>query len=218
MRRRDKSWCKSLRSTSAPQRFNVTQRPMMSDEGVMILENLIPKKKRVRPCWMHWKWATLITWCFFLNVLKWSWNTRWFRHLLGSLTPPKFNSSPLKNSGWKTILSYWVSVTFQGRLLLNFGGVTFTLKRLFSCCCPRWKRCWEILPKPRPNWVGSRKSLSRCEPFVHQRFELDGWNVGVEPKIMGVFPPNHPMFNRVFSIIFTIHLGGFPPIFGLTPM
>ncbi len=29
-------------------------------------------------------------------------------------TPPKFNSSPLKNAGWKTILSYWVSVTFQG--------------------------------------------------------------------------------------------------------
>ena len=27
----------------------------------------------------------------------------------------KFNSSPLKNGGWKTSLSYWVSVTFQGR-------------------------------------------------------------------------------------------------------
>ena len=23
------------------------------------------------------------------------------------VTPPKFNSSPLKNCGWKTILSYW---------------------------------------------------------------------------------------------------------------
>ena len=30
-------------------------------------------------------------------------------------TPPKFNSSPLKMDGWKTSLSYWVSVTFQGR-------------------------------------------------------------------------------------------------------
>ncbi len=30
-------------------------------------------------------------------------------------TPPKFNSSPLKNDGWKTIHSYWVLVTFQGR-------------------------------------------------------------------------------------------------------
>ena len=27
--------------------------------------------------------------------------------------PPKFNSSPLKNGGWKTVLSYWVPVTFQ---------------------------------------------------------------------------------------------------------
>ena len=32
-----------------------------------------------------------------------------------SYTPPKFDSSPLKNGGWKTILSYWVSVTFRGR-------------------------------------------------------------------------------------------------------
>ena len=38
-------------------------------------------------------------------------------------TPPKFNSSPLKNGGWKTSLSYWVSATFQGLLLLNFGRV-----------------------------------------------------------------------------------------------
>ena len=30
-------------------------------------------------------------------------------------TPPKFNSSPLKNDGWEMILSFWVSVTFQGR-------------------------------------------------------------------------------------------------------
>ncbi len=31
-------------------------------------------------------------------------------------TPPKFNSSPLKNGPWKDKpASYWVSVTFQGR-------------------------------------------------------------------------------------------------------
>ena len=29
------------------------------------------------------------------------------------ITPPKFNSSPLKDDGWKTT-SYWVPVTFQG--------------------------------------------------------------------------------------------------------
>ncbi len=37
-------------------------------------------------------------------------------------TPPKFNSLPLKNGAWKTILSYWGPVTFQGELL-NFGRV-----------------------------------------------------------------------------------------------
>ena len=39
-------------------------------------------------------------------------------------TLPKFNSSPLKNDGWKTILSYWVSVTFQGRTLKLREGIT----------------------------------------------------------------------------------------------
>ena len=58
-----------------------------------------------------------------------------FKHLLEvglfwEVTPPEFNSSPLKKDAWKTILSYWVSVTFQGLLLLNFGGVgTFFLAR-----------------------------------------------------------------------------------------
>ena len=33
---------------------------------------------------------------------------------LGDITPPKFNIA-LKMDGWNTILSYWVSVTFQGR-------------------------------------------------------------------------------------------------------
>ena len=43
---------------------------------------------------------------------------------------------------------------------------------------------------------------------------MDGW-IWMFPKI-GV-PPNHPLKNR-FSIIFTIHFGGFPPIFGNTYM
>ena len=37
------------------------------------------------------------------------------KSLWTSFTPLKFNSLPLKNGGWKTSLSYWVSVTFQGR-------------------------------------------------------------------------------------------------------
>ena len=31
------------------------------------------------------------------------------------LPPWSFNRSNLKNGGWKTILSYWVLVTFQGQ-------------------------------------------------------------------------------------------------------
>ncbi len=37
-------------------------------------------------------------------------------------TPPKFNSSPLKNDAWKTILSFWDETHSQGLLLLNFQG------------------------------------------------------------------------------------------------
>ena len=36
-------------------------------------------------------------------------------HPKKTTTRPKLNSSPLKNAAWKTILSYWVSVAFQGR-------------------------------------------------------------------------------------------------------
>ncbi len=38
-------------------------------------------------------------------------------------TLPETNSSPLKMDGWKTILSYWVSADFQGRLPLVSGRV-----------------------------------------------------------------------------------------------
>ena len=35
-------------------------------------------------------------------------------------TLPKFDSSPMKNGGWKTNLSYWVPVTFQVRTVSFF--------------------------------------------------------------------------------------------------
>ena len=38
-------------------------------------------------------------------------------------TPWKFNSSPLKNGGWKTILSYWGLVTLQGRTVKLREGI-----------------------------------------------------------------------------------------------
>ena len=39
------------------------------------------------------------------------------------ITPPKFNSSPLKNDCWEMILSFWVSVTFQGRTVSFREGI-----------------------------------------------------------------------------------------------
>ena len=48
--------------------------------------------------------------------------------ILGLLHPRSLTASfPLKNGGWKTILSYWVSVTFRGELL-NFGRVYFLVQ------------------------------------------------------------------------------------------
>ena len=54
-------------------------------------------------------------------------------------TPPEFNSSPLKNAGWKTILTYWVLVTFQGRAVKLQGCIRTCAK--FSL--RKMTRCWE---------------------------------------------------------------------------
>ena len=53
-------------------------------------------------------------------------------------TLPKFNSSPLKNDGWKTILSCWVLVYFQGLLLINFQGGINNLAILQVTFLRRW--------------------------------------------------------------------------------
>ena len=60
---------------------------------------------------------------------------------------PKFNISPEKWWERKTILSYWVSLTFQGLLLLNFGGgVSFHhFMSTFPCRPPKVSQhCWWI--------------------------------------------------------------------------
>ena len=40
-------------------------------------------------------------------------------------SPLKFNRSPLKKDSWKTILSFWGKITFQGLLLPKLLGVFF---------------------------------------------------------------------------------------------
>ena len=52
------------------------------------------------------------------------WNPDWFmKGSLKWLTTPKFSSSALKNGGWKTILSYWGPVTFQGRAVNSLSSL-----------------------------------------------------------------------------------------------
>ena len=53
-------------------------------------------------------------------------------------TLPKFNSSPLKKGGWKTIHSYWVSVTFHRRTVKLWGVVFFDVflySLMENCTC-----------------------------------------------------------------------------------
>ena len=56
-------------------------------------------------------------------------------NMLVWVTPPKFNSSPLKNDGWKTSLSFWYGI-FSGAML-NFQGLIYHLGLItMVSCCP----------------------------------------------------------------------------------
>ena len=83
-------------------------------------------------------------------------------------TLPETNSSPLKMDGWNTILSYWVSAYFQGRLLLNFGRVSFwsfkgqVLPLNLSSFERRW---WGI--RAEVTWESMRQELERPQHIHH---------------------------------------------------
>ena len=69
--------------------------------------NMYVDQKNLRlwfPSFAHHQWTGPFSW----------------RHLILSLEV-HYLIQPLKNGGWKTILSYWGPVTFRGELL-NFGG------------------------------------------------------------------------------------------------
>ena len=51
--------------------------------------------------------------CIFWKRIRWKFPASY----LTRVTPRKSNSSPLRNGGWKTSLSYCISETFQGRTL-----------------------------------------------------------------------------------------------------
>ena len=63
-------------------------------------------------------------------------------------------------------------------------------------------------PPPRPNnTLAASKSHENLHIHPHWSWNLNDYT-GVS-KNRGGFPPNHPLKNRGFSIIFTIHFGGF---------
>ena len=81
----------------------------------------------------------------FQENLGW-WNTV-FKKIGQITTPPKLNSSPMKNAGWKTILSYWVPVTFQW-LHVNFKECTVwsdDLTTFFLSGDPKKSYTWHFL-------------------------------------------------------------------------
>jgi len=63
---------------------------------------------------------------------------------------------------------------------------------------------------------GSRVRLVECVLGGLRFLSQVMVSIWVFPKIVGKFPPNHPSLIGI-SIIFTIHFGGFPPIFWKQP-
>ena len=91
------------------------------------------------------------------------------------LTPRKFNSSPLKNGGWKMILSYWVLVTFQGRAVKLREGTLppswFTAKK--GAPNTFMSRCTGILKLPTQtlSWFNDKKNPSQISINICIKFD-----------------------------------------------
>ena len=89
------------------------------------------------------------------------------------VTPLKLNSSPLKNGGWKTILSSWGPVTFQGRLLLSFRGVK-QLKRIYVSSFPEEVR-WPFVRGLPPPVVENFSLPETTKGHTKNRFHVETW-------------------------------------------
>ena len=59
-------------------------------------------------------------------------------------------------------------------------------------------------------------SLRPTGSYIWKGLQPGHNSFGCQPKNRGFYPPNHPSVIG-FSLIFTIHFGGFPPIFGNHP-
>ena len=75
---------------------------------------------------LHWQ----ISICYFGSLpLAFEMAARNRKDAPSMCTPPKFNSSPLKNGGkGRQILSYWVSVTLQGQTVKLREGIFVAAK------------------------------------------------------------------------------------------
>ena len=95
--------------------------------------------------------------------------------------PPKFNSSPLKNDGWKTILSFWDGNFSRANWLLNFQGGYSKLGGGFKHFCDfhpeNWGRFPLILTSIFFRWVDSTTNQKFKKPPTpaswKQRFPAD---------------------------------------------
>lgn len=74
-----------------------------------------------------------------------------------SHAPLKFNSSPLKNGGWKTILSYWGVVTFRGWSVKLQGR------------------------NERNSWLGPLLVRSHCQQTCFKNCCVSGWITQTDP-------------------------------------
>ena len=75
-----------------------------------------------------------------------------------ALHPLKFKIFALKNCGWKTILSYWVPVTFQGRVL-KLPGRRILFMLLLLAFFVVGQKCFIV----QPSNPKTKKRLKECK-------------------------------------------------------
>ena len=75
-------------------------------------------------------------------------------------------SFPLKNVGWKTILFFWESVTFQGRTGRLQGNDFLLGKR--NCVCTSWI-CWICFDSVMFVWIRSHGIHHQFSPPFERR-------------------------------------------------
>ena len=98
-------------------------------------------------------------------------------------TPPKFNSSPLKNDAWNTkLLSFWVLETFQGRTVKLRGCIMYG--RQVNLQIPMIRTGW-----PRSRTIGTSLDVLGWT----LAWLATSWKRDLESKIKNMFVPNMMM-------------------------